>query len=189
MAKFEDSIGYVLSAEGGYSDHPRDPGGETFWGISIRFLEREGIDIDGDGDSDLDDVKALTRADAIAIYATKFWKPLKLHLIDSQAVATRLLDMAVNMGLKRATKVAQRAANKFAEAVDFQESGEPAVRLKLDGKLGPKTRGRLNGLSKLDWSALMQHLRAEHESYYIALVKKRPDLECFLEGWLNRARR
>jgi lysozyme family protein len=187
MAKFEDSVGYVMSAEGGYSDHPRDPGGETFWGISIRFLESEGIDIDGDGDTDLDDVKALTRADAIAIYATKFWKPLKLHLVDSQAVATRLLDMAVNMGLKRATKVAQRAANKFAETIDFRESGEPVARLKVDGKLGTKTRGRLNVLSKLDWESLMQQLRLEHAAYYNALVKKRPDLKCFLEGWLRRA--
>jgi lysozyme family protein len=159
-----------------WSDHPNDPGGPTFWGISLRYLEQTGHDVDKDGDVDADDVRALTRADAIAIYATDFWKPLKLDLIESQAVATRVLDIAVNAGLKRATKILQKAVNSLL--------GEDDVRLKVDGKLGPKTRAAANAQDAVD---LMAALRQKHADFYKAITKNNPAFEAFLEGWLRRA--
>ena len=177
MARFEDSIGYVIAKEGGYVDHPRDPGGPTFWGISLRFLQSEGIDIDGDGDSDVDDIRAMTPEKAKAIYKEKFWDSIKLDKIDSPAVATRILDMVVNMGIKRGVKIAQRAYNAI--------KGDGETRLKVDGKLGPKTRKALNSSDSVE---MMASLREHHEQYYRELVKERPDLECFLDGWVNRAR-
>lgn len=176
MAKFEDSVGYVMSNEGTFSDHPHDPGGPTFWGISLRFLEATGTDIDKDGDIDEDDVRALTRADAIALYGLKFWKPLQLQRMKSQAVATRVLDMAVNMGNRRAVKILQKAVNALL--------GDDDEKLKIDGKLGLKTFGATNSLDGVE---LMASLREKHGDFYRALVKKRPDLGVFLEGWLNRA--
>jgi lysozyme family protein len=179
MARFEDSIGYVLSKEGGYADHPSDPGGATFWGISLRFLEAQGEygDIDKDGDVDKDDIKALSRTDAIVIYAQKFWKPMKLDLLKPQSVATRCFDMAVNMGIKRGVKIAQRAYNEI--------KAEEATRLKVDGKLGPKTRKALESIDEVE---MMAALRQHHEQYYRDLVEKKPVLEVFLDGWVNRAR-
>lgn len=179
MARFEDCIGYVLANEGTYSDHPNDPGGPTFWGISLRFLEASGEwgDIDRDGDVDVDDVRALTRADAIALYATRFWKPLQLQKLTSPAVAQRVLDMAVNAGNTRAVKILQRAINAILD---------PSDKLKIDGKLGPKTRAAANGLDAVE---LMAALRDKHEAFYRALVKRNPALEVFLEGWVRRARK
>ena len=179
MAKFEDAVGYVMSKEGTFSDHPNDPGGPTFWGVSLRYLESIGEDgdIDKDGDVDRSDVLALRRVDAIVFYAKDFWKPLKLDLIKSQAVATRVLDMAVNAGRKRAVKILQKAVNTFADG------DEP--KLKVDGKLGTKTRAATNALDGVE---LMAALREKHAAFYKALVKKDPDrYGDFLEGWLNRA--
>ena len=178
MARFEDSIAYVLSNEGLYSNHPRDPGGPTMWGISLRFLQAEGVDIDGDGDVDIEDIRALTRTDAIILYAQKFWKPLGLDRVDSQAVATRVFDMAVNMGVVRAVKIAQCAYNALVHGEDD--------RLLEDGKLGPKTRRALNSVDPVK---MMGSLRQHHEKFYVQLVKSHPDLEVFLEGWRNRARK
>lgn len=179
MAKFEDSVGYVMSKEGTFSDQPKDPGGPTFWGISLRYLESIGEDgdIDKDGDVDRSDVLALRRVDAIVFYAKDFWKPLKLDLITSQAVATRVLDIAVNAGRTRAVKVLQKAINTFA--------GGGVEKLKVDGKLGPKTRGAANALDGVE---LMAALREKHAAFYRALVKKDPEqYGGFLDGWLRRA--
>jgi lysozyme family protein len=181
MARFEDSAGYVLDNEGGYAEHPSDPGGPTFWGISLRYLKGLGEkgDIDGDGDIDADDVRELTREQAMEFYRKNFWDKLKLDKIESQAVATRVLDMAVNMGPRGAVKIAQRAYNGLVKDDD-------ETKLKVDGKLGPKTRAALD---RFDPVEMMAALRAEHAEFYRQLVKRNPNLEVFLAGWLRRAGR
>ncbi len=185
MARFEESVGYVLANEGIWSNHPSDPGGPTFWGISLRYLEQSGLDIDKDGDIDVDDVRSLTRTDAIIVYASDFWKPLSLDFMASQAVATRVLDMAVNMGKVRAVRILQAAVN--ALLADGEEDEEEAPEeLEVDGVLGPKT---LAAVEKLDDVSLMRVLRQKHAEFYEKLVEKRPELGVFLNGWLNRARR
>ena len=218
MAKFKDAIGYVLDNEGGYSEHPSDPGGETFWGISLRYLKGTGEygDIDDDGDIDADDIRAMTMADAEGFYFRDFWTPLKLDKVESQAVATRVFDMAVNMGLRAAVKIAQKASNTFAKALHGKakaaydelvariegDSAEiepgpnlktppesPGPNLKVDGKIGPKTIKRLNQLGAIDPIAFMVTLREKHAAFYKALVKKNPSLRVFLNGWLRRANR
>jgi lysozyme family protein len=60
MSVFDDLIGRVLTHEGGYVSDPRDPGGETRFGIAKRSYPNV-------------DIKALTRDDAIAIYRRDFW--------------------------------------------------------------------------------------------------------------------
>jgi lysozyme family protein len=185
MARFEDSIGYVLANEGAWSNHPNDPGGATFWGVSLRYLEQSGMDIDGDGDVDIDDVKALTRTDAIIVFARDFWKPLKLDSVKSQAVATRIFDMAVNMGKNRAVKILQKAANALITAAGAaDEDDDRPKKLKVDGILGPKTRAAIDALDDVE---LMASLREHHAEFYRRLADAKPDLRVFLDGWLNRA--
>uniref|UniRef100_UPI0039E582BF glycosyl hydrolase 108 family protein n=1 Tax=Klebsiella pneumoniae TaxID=573 RepID=UPI0039E582BF len=57
---FDDLIGRVLGHEGGYVNDPRDPGGETQFGISKRAYPNV-------------DIKGLTRETAISIYKRDFW--------------------------------------------------------------------------------------------------------------------
>ena len=179
MAKFDDAIWYVLDNEGDYSEHPSDPGGATFWGISLRYLKGKGEkgDIDGDGDIDADDIRELTKAQAVEFYRADFWDKLKLDALKSQAVACRLFDMAVNMGPRGAVKIAQRAFNELLEGSDDE-------RLKVDGKLGPKTRKALDSIEPVE---MMVSLRIFHAEFYRDLVKRNPKLKVFLTGWLRRA--
>jgi lysozyme family protein len=182
MARFEDAIGYVLDNEGGYAEHPSDPGGPTFWGISLRYLKGKGEkgDIDGDGDIDADDIRELTKAEAIEFYRKDFWNKLKLDALKTQAVACRVFDMAVNIGPRGAVKIAQRAFNGLLEGDDKED------RLKVDGKLGPKTRKALDSIDPVE---MMDALRLFHAEFYRGLVKKNPQLKVFLDGWLRRAGR
>lgn len=92
---FDEVIDRILSHEGGYVNHPSDPGGETKWGISKRSYPHLNI-------------KALTRDEAIELYRKDFWNPLQGWSFD-KAVSFQLLDAAINSGMGNAVRFVQRA--------------------------------------------------------------------------------
>lgn len=94
--RFPEFINRILSHEGGYVNDPRDPGGETQWGISKRSYPSVNI-------------KTLSRDGAIAIYKRDFWDASKAASLPP-AVGFQLLDGAVNSGIGQATRWLQRAA-------------------------------------------------------------------------------
>lgn len=94
--RFADFINRILSHEGGYVNDPRDPGGETQWGISKRTYPTVNI-------------KTLTRDQAIALYKRDFWDASKSASLPP-SVGFQLLDAAVNSGIGQATRWLQRAA-------------------------------------------------------------------------------
>jgi lysozyme family protein len=164
MASFDLAIPTVLEHEGGLSENPSDPGGATKYGISLRYLQSENLDIDRDGDVDADDIRALTREQAVQLYRSKFWM---YEWVKDQSVATKLLDMAVNMGPKQAHKLLQAALG-----------------LQEDGVIGPETQHATNGAKPEN---LLRELRARVAAFYCKLVLHRPRLTVFLLGWMRRA--
>lgn len=95
MIEFKDAIERVLSHEGGYVNNPKDPGGETNWGIAKRSYPTV-------------DIKNLTRESAIEIYRRDFWAPVASYVSDS-ALVFQMLDSAINHGMGNATRFLQRA--------------------------------------------------------------------------------
>ena len=61
MSAFDYALDFVLREEGGYTNNPNDPGGETNYGICKRNYPNL-------------DIKGLTRAQAIAIYRRDYWR-------------------------------------------------------------------------------------------------------------------
>lgn len=84
---FSIAVAQVLKWEGGYVNDPRDPGGETNFGIA----KRSHPDVD---------IGSLTREGAIAIYLKEYWTPL-LELDLPRGTLLFALDTAVNCGLGR----------------------------------------------------------------------------------------
>lgn len=93
---FDALIDRVLSHEGGYVNDPRDPGGETKYGIAKRSYPQV-------------DIKNLTRGQAIEIYRKDFWQRVRGDELPS-SLAFQVLDAAVNHGIGNAVRWLQRAA-------------------------------------------------------------------------------
>lgn len=90
---FDDAFTRLLGHEGGYSNNPKDPGGETNWGISKRSYP----DVD---------IKNLTIDQAKAIYLRDFWNPIgNAH----PAIKFQAFDFAVNSGIGTAIRKLQAA--------------------------------------------------------------------------------
>jgi lysozyme family protein len=166
MAKFEIEIPRVLAHEGGYVNHPSDPGGETNRGITDRLDGKiDGlVDLDGDGDGDVD-IRGLTEDQAKEVYRQRFWNRMNGDLIESQAIAGILFDGYVNMG-GTAVKIMQRLLSQ-----------------KDDGQCGPKTVAAINAA---DERTLYQYYKLERIKFYEDLAYRKPQLKVFLKGWLRR---
>lgn len=100
---FAGALSRVLAHEGGYTNHPSDPGGPTNWGITIhdarRFWKR---------DATAADVKAMPREVACRIYKSKYWDALRCDDLPS-GVDYCVFDYGVNSGIGRSGKVLRRA--------------------------------------------------------------------------------
>ncbi|AVQ81642.1 glycoside hydrolase family 108 protein [Variovorax sp. PMC12] len=100
---FDQAFDRLLGHEGGYVNDPRDPGGETNWGISKRSYPNV-------------DVKALTQDAAKAIYRRDYWAPVRAdELPDS--VRFDVFDAAVNSGVTQSAKWLQRAVGAYPDGV------------------------------------------------------------------------
>lgn len=102
----------VLKHEGGYANHPRDPGGETNLGITWPALKRaqaKGI-VEASRT-----IRTLTRDDARAIYYEDYYKPLEW--IDNDALRFQVFDAAVNSGVSRAISWLQRVLGVEADGI------------------------------------------------------------------------
>lgn len=93
---FDTMVERVLAHEGGYVNHPNDPGGETHWGIAKRSYPHLNI-------------RSLTRQDAVEIYRRDFWERVKCDQLPPE-FAFQAFDAAVNHGIGNAVRWMQRAA-------------------------------------------------------------------------------
>ena len=94
MIDFDTAFERLLGNEGGYVNDPKDPGGETNWGISKRSYPEV-------------DIKNLTQAGAKAIYLRDFW--IVLGAETRPAVKFQAFDFAVNSGISTAIRKLQLA--------------------------------------------------------------------------------
>ncbi len=103
MSAFDKAFAQTVGNEGGYSSDPRDPGGETKFGISKRAYPNI-------------DIKTLTLDEAKFLYKRDYWERLycdRLH----PSVADDLFDIAVNHGVHAAALVLQKIVGAVEDGV------------------------------------------------------------------------
>ena len=170
----------IVAREGGYVDDPDDPGGPTKHGVTIGTLRRLGIDLDGDGDTDVADLKRLTREQARDIFMEHYFRRPGIAALPEPLQAS-VFDMYVNAG-GNAVKILQRLLNDMGQ------------RIAVDGVIGPETVEA----ARIAHAAAPDHLADAYgiarRNYYYALADARPGSRKYARrgdggkgGWIRRA--
>jgi len=136
---FDIAFERLIGHEGGYVNHPEDPGGETNWGITLRTARAEGY---------TGTMRDLTREQAKEIYRTAYWGRAQADKYDG-AIAFQVFDAAVNHGIGQAIRFLQRAAT-----------------VADDGVVGPVTLAAVRAMSVTD---VLARFNAERLDFYTRL--------------------
>ncbi|WP_366654412.1 glycosyl hydrolase 108 family protein [Fodinicurvata sp. EGI_FJ10296] len=145
MTPFDSALAFVLDHEGGFVNHPEDPGGATNQGITLatfrRWARRHGHHT-----PTVDELKAIPGATVRAIYRDDYWQALLGDEL-TPAVALITFDMGVNAGPDRAVRILQQTVGAI-----------------VDGKIGPQTvsYARREG----DDPAILDEITARRLHYY-----------------------
>lgn len=146
----------ILHHEGGYVNHPKDPGGETNLGVTKRVYE----DFGG-----TKDMKDLVREDVEPIYKKNYWDRMKCDDVPA-GLDLCLFDFGVNAGTGRSAKYLQRMIGTVA-----------------DGGIGPNTLRALgNYIEEVGTEGAIKNFQSKRQEYYESLST----FETFGRGWTRR---
>jgi lysozyme family protein len=169
--RFLKAFDVLLEFEGFRSNDPVDPGGDTVFGVSIANHPQTHQWICA-ALPDLD----RARQRAALFYQQQFWSVQFCGHIGNQRIATEVFECSVNVGLKQAALIVQRACNEYAGRAELVE----------DGFIGPKTIAKLNACSDANPLFMLALLNKQQAYHYAKLVATRPVMARFLNGWLKR---
>ena len=165
----EKVIDGIIEIEGGYVDDPSDSGGKTKYGITEAVARKEGY---------AGKMIDLPRSLAFDIYSVRYWDSVRASDIEkiSSRVASEVVDSAVNIGVRGASKMLQRSLNALTNH-----------NLVVDGIVGSRTIKALaeHIEHRKDDTVLMKALNCIQGEYYITLTEKRGKDKRFIYGWLN----
>lgn len=156
-ANFFKSLDIVLKHEGGFVDHPEDPGGATNKGITHKTYS----DFLGRPLEDVDELKNIPDEHVQLIYKQGYWDKVKGDELPS-GVDFCIFDWSVNSGPSRAAKALQKA-----------------VMAAPDGAIGPKT---LEAVKEYSAEDIIEAVTKEREAFYRSLRT----FNTFGKGWLRR---
>lgn len=135
MNNFQQAMKFVIEREGGYVNDPKDPGGETNYGISKRSYP------------DLD-IKNLSLGDAMAIYKRDYWDAYKLDTVTSPLCIV-MMDGYVQHRPATFKRMIERAKGDWKtliqERVQFY-----LLLIQKNPNMGRFKRGWLNRMNQLD---------------------------------------
>lgn len=170
MTSIREIIEDIIRVEGGYVDHPNDPGGATKYGITEKVARNAGYK---------GHMKDLPYNTAYQIYYKDYViKPGfdNVAEIDS-AIGAEVVDTGVNMGPAVAGKFLQRALNAVSGAG-----------LVVDGAVGKRTINALDDFLRLRGSAgtkvLLKMLNSLQCVRYIELTESNSKNRSFIYGWV-----
>ncbi|MFP3638105.1 glycoside hydrolase family 108 protein [Paraburkholderia sp. SIMBA_054] len=133
MSSFDDAFDALIGNEGGYSNNPKDPGGETMWGVTARVARAYGY---------AGPMKDLPRDTAKEIAKKLYWDPLSLDAFDLR-VAFQIFDANYNGG----------------HPVIWMQGAAGA---KVDGLIGPNTIAAVQATDPLRFMLRWNSLRLKY---------------------------
>ena len=170
----------IVAREGGYVNDPDDPGGATNHGVTIHTMRRLGLDLDGDGQVDEQDVRVLDRDLAVEIFVDYYFDRPRIKDLSADLHAS-VFDMYVNAGAN-AVKILQRLVQDMR------------INVVVDGGIGPQTIGATQQALAAAPDQFVDAYGIARRNYYYALGDDRPASRKYARrldggkgGWITRA--
>lgn len=157
----KEALVFTLKWEGGYSNHPLDPGGATNYGIIQsrydQYRATKGLS--------KQPVKNITVAEYEEIYDKFYWDPVRAQYVDG-TLGLVLFDTAVNLGVGGCISRLQSS-----------------LKVPVTGRWTQAISDKIHSSDQLQVALNICRLRIakRHDR-----VKKAPSQVVFLRGWLNR---
>jgi lysozyme family protein len=160
MTAFDQALKVILHHEGGYVNHPKDPGGITNLGVTKNTWEAW-----TKKPATAADMRALNVADVAPLYRARYWDLLKCDQIPA-GLALCVFDFGVNAGPARAARYLQQMVGAGA-----------------DGKIGPASIAAVKAAVERDGEAeAVRRYQQMRRGYYRQLST----FNTFGRGWLRR---
>jgi lysozyme family protein len=155
-SNYQKCLETILHHEGGYVNHPKDPGGETNLGVTKRVYDEWG---------GTKDMKDLLVEDVAPIYKKNYWDKMKGDDLPG-GLDLCVFDFGVNAGPGRSAKYLQTMIGTVA-----------------DGGIGPNTLKKVaeyvaeNGIE-----TTIENFQMNRQKYY----EKLSTFDTFGKGWTRR---
>ena len=161
MSNFDECLKLVLHHEGGYVNHPKDPGGETNMGVTKRVYEKWCME----NNLEQKDMKDLEFDDVAPIYKKNYWDRVKADQLP-EGLNLCVFDWAVNSGTGRAAKKLQGM-----------------IGTTVDGGIGPNTLKALKMYCDTEGvEAAISNYTEIRQKFYESLST----FDTFGRGWTRR---
>ena len=134
---FKECLDLVLKSEGGWVNHPSDPGGETNLGVTKRVWEEY-------VGHPVESLKKLTKDDVAPMYEQKYWRPCYGEVLP-RGLDFVVFSMGVNAGPGRSVKLLQQSIGCVS-----------------DGIIGPRTRELISASNTATLIAKFSETRREY---------------------------
>ncbi len=180
MKSVQEIAEEIVAREGGFVNDPDDPGGATKYGVTIATMRRLGLDLTGDGQVDVADVRKLSRIQARDIFVEHYFRRPGIAQLP-EAIQASVFDMYVNAGAN-AIRILQRLLRKMGWMVA------------VDGAIGPETIAASEAAYQSARAHFANAYGIERRNYYYRLADKRPASRKYARrrdggkgGWILRA--
>ena len=153
---FAEALQHVLKHEGGFVNHPSDPGGMTNLGCTKKVWEEHcGHSVDEKA------MRSLTPNDVAPLYKRKYWDKIQGDELPS-GVDYIVFDAAINSGPGRAAKWLQAC-----------------IGVEPDGGIGPKTLAAVVAFND-------KQLIEDYSKRRLSFMMDLPTWNTFGKGWSRR---
>ncbi|MBK9983855.1 MAG: hypothetical protein IPP15_16050 [Saprospiraceae bacterium] len=165
--------------EGGFVNHPNDPGRETNRGVTINTWNAAAAKFGWT--PGVEGLKQLTQDQWVTIAKTYYWDGMRLDSVDNQAIADAIFHITWGSGPGVAATIVQLALNDIGVTVGIDRPGGKLYR----GVIGPETRA---GIARANPARLLEAIQKRHYAFLDALTQPGTQWNVFREGLLKRAK-
>ena len=156
---FKECLDLVLKSEGGFVNHPQDPGGMTNLGVTKRVWEEY-----TGHEADEKTMRGLTPEKVAPLYEQRYWRPTYCEVLP-RGLDLLVFSMGINAGTGRSVKLLQQSIGCVP-----------------DGIIGPRT---MELIKQSNTANLIGSFSEARRNYYKSLAT----FPTFGKGWLARVDR